>query len=57
MKIVVANENFRLKTAQGFIYRCSICPYLDREANFCGCCIVKILDEMNVKKHEGDTSA
>lgn len=49
------------RTQQGYIYFCDDCPYRNREANFCGFCMLKILDEMankNIEMEEsGDVSA
>lgn len=39
-------------------YDCETCSYRDKESNFCGCCIRRIVDQLKstnkTKKHESN---
>jgi hypothetical protein len=45
-------NNRIIRTKDGRVYYCKICPYRNRLTGFCGFCMKKILDEMKDRKRE-----
>jgi hypothetical protein len=40
-------NNRIIRTKDGRVYHCAVCPYRNRLTGFCGFCMRKILDELN----------
>lgn len=43
--------NFKINiTEDGRVYNCTNCPYRERDIDFCGFCLQKIMDELKEEK-------
>lgn len=45
-------DNRIVKISNGRVYHCADCPYRNRETNFCGFCMRKVVDDMKALKNK-----
>ena len=41
-------------TETGYVYDCTDCPYRERDIDFCGFCLRKIMDELKKEKEKSE---
>lgn len=45
-------NNKIIKISDGRVYHCADCPYRNREAGFCGFCMRKVIDDIEILKNK-----